>query len=913
MQISTSKKTKTAALFTTTLLFASIMMMAIPIQAQLEPIPTVPGKAEGYPDLGPLPSGVTPDYTVETVAYLSFRPNPIGVGQSLLVNIWSSPGMYHAFYMCDYKVTIEKPDGTTFVAGPMDSFFGDATMWFEFTPDMAGTWRLKFENPGTYLPAGIYDDRPGPGGGFFDIGNYSLYTSMWYMPSSTDWQELEVQEDFVWSYPDLGLPTDYWTRPIPIQQRSWTWVTGNYPWSSVIYYPGGRRLFPSNYKYTPYVQAPNTAHIVWKEQGNIAGLVGSGYGYEALTGSASQPSLIYEGRAYRTYTKPGTGKTLWQCFDIRTGEVFWEMEPASSTSMGFFGPMTITVTPSCISYDYGTEEIPGAGARAGFSVTLLGISGGRLYKWNAWTGAMVTNVTAMDSATAGGGMSGGGGAVLYNDPYVLSIQNLGGGNYCLINWTTSGSSSNFASRVLSNITWPRSSLGTVDFDSGVAVTCSWVSPPGPQYCYGNVMEAVDLYTGEVLWASSTNDTITEAVQSPSTFVVDRGKCAFGAHGRHWTAFYLRGPNAGEVAWISEKLDYPWGAWFPYATASYDFNESKGAIITNTYDGVYAIDWDDGSIIWHYQDPDAVPFENPYTTEEGAPSTPFFTGLKTADGKVYISNTEHTPSAPIARDWKLHCINATTGEGIWRMGTPGSVGAIADGYLTVPSFYDGYMYVYGKGKSATTVTAPETTVPKGTAVLIKGTVLDQSPGQPGTPCVSAESMQTQMEYLHLQLPMDGIWHNETITGVPVMLTAIDSDNNVYDLGTVTSNGYYGTFSHAWTPPEEGLYEIIASFMGDDSYGSSVAATAVNVGPAPSPAVPIEPEPTEPEPTEPEPTEPEPTEPEPTEPEPTEPEPTEPEPTEPTEAPFITTEIAIIAAVVIAVILGIAAYWALRKRK
>ena len=63
----------------------------------------------------------------------------------------------------------------------------------------------------------------------------------------------------------------------------------------------------------------------------------------------------------------------------------------------------------------------------------------------------------------------------------------------------------------------------------------------------------------------------------------------------------------------------------------------------------------------------------------------------------------------------------------------------------------------------------------------------------------------------------------------------------------------------------------------------------------------------------PDEPEATEPETTEPEATEPETTEPEPTEPTEAPFITTELAIIAAVVIASIIGIASYWILKKRK
>ena len=111
------------------------------------------------------------------------------------------------------------------------------------------------------------------------------------------------------------------------------------------------------------------------------------------------------------------------------------------------------------------------------------------------------------------------------------------------------------------------------------------------------------------------------------------------------------------------------------------------------------------------------------------------------------------------------------------------------------------------------------------MVIKGTVLDQSPAQPGTPCVSKDSMTTQMEYLHMQCPIDGIWGNETITGVPVTLTAIDSNGTVIDFGTTTTNGYYGTFSMAWTPPNEDTYQIIATFAGDESYGSSAAATAV----------------------------------------------------------------------------------------
>ena len=106
----------------------------------------------------------------------------------------------------------------------------------------------------------------------------------------------------------------------------------------------------------------------------------------------------------------------------------------------------------------------------------------------------------------------------------------------------------------------------------------------------------------------------------------------------------------------------------------------------------------------------------------------------------------------------------------------------------------------------------------------------SPAQQGTPCVSKDSMSTQMEYLHNQYPIDGLYHNTTLTGVPVTLTAIGSDGNVIDIGTVTTNAYYGTFSKSWTPSKEDTYTITASFASDESYGSSSAATAIAVGPA-----------------------------------------------------------------------------------
>jgi hypothetical protein len=798
------------------------MVIAIPIQAQEGPTHTgdVTTDIEGYPDLNPKPIDVTPDFSFDTVAYLSVRPNPIGVGQSLLVNIWTTPGTHHSFYMCDFKVTIEDPAGEQEVR-VMDSYFGDVSKWFEFKPDILGTWRLKFEQPGTYAPAGEYRDRPGT----TSLATYTLPYSVWWKPSETGWQEVEVQEDIVFSWPASELPTDYWKRPANPINREWWSILGNYPFDGcVYYYPGGRELYAGSldrgsYKYTPYVQAPNTPHVVWKRQGDVGGLIGAEAYQYSLRSGGNTPDIIFFGRCYGTVTKAVNGERIdvWQCYDLRTGEVYWEQT-------GVPAPTYITYSRPSLG------NVSGAIASQGYSLSLLYLGGSRMIKYDPWDGAAVVNVST--SPISGG--------KFYKDPYVLSVQSLGGVEYRLINWTVEGSTSNFADRVISNISWPLSSFRTRnwEFNENIAIYGSFGDFGGAawtQWRYGYNLYVADLTSGEFLYQLVSNethppDTLVYTIQNPASLIADRGKIAMSAVNRHWIAWEAR---SGEIVWESDLTEYPWGNWWAYNTASYDFNETKGAIIACSFDGIYAIDWDDGSIIWHYQDPNAVPFENPYTTEEGSPATPFFTSIRSADGKIYAFNGEHVASQPVVRDWKLHCINATTGELVWQIHNPMEPGAVADGYLTASNPYDGYMYVFGKGGSKTTVTAPNTSVPLGTSVVIRGTVLDQSPGQPRTPCVSADSMSTQMEYLHLQFPIDGIWHNETITGVPVYLTAIDQDNNVYDLGMTTINGYYGTFGFEWTPPEEGTYEIIACFNGDDSYGSSAASTFISVGPEPEP--------------------------------------------------------------------------------
>jgi len=800
MKVNLTKKVATTIALV--LMMATIPLAALQAQAQTQ----YTNKQEGGSTPGPLAAGVTADYSVDTRAFLSFRPTTVGVGQTFLVNMWLNPATHASRYFKDYKVTITKADGTKDVI-TMDSYRADTTAWFEYIADQIGTWKLKFEFPGGYFPAGNYTPAPGA---VMGTATQNFQLSCYYKPSSTAEQTLIVQDQVVYPWPESPLPTDYWTRPAYLENREWWPILGNYPgtgyssgggamWDKL--YPDTNPQWSSSYAFHPWVIGPNTAHVAWKRQGAIAGLVGGPAGQYGSTGGPGNPSIIYAGRCYQTYTKPGVGSTsqsYWQCYDLRTGQLYWEY-PIASTN---YVPTQIAYTTG------GMLEVPGAEAGRTYSAELIRIQSGYLQKWNPWTGVLTTNVSISPlTGTFHNQMEG----------YVLGVV---GGR--LINWTTKGSSTNVTARIVSNTTYTGSLPSLIDWQSGYGAAVSVQTPSAMGAWYGTQIRGYNLYTGQMLW----NITVEDTTYSPMCSIADHGKVAVLMMGGYYMAWDLA---TGNLAWKGDPMDYPWSR---AAFGAYSIQSAYGMVFRQGYDGVYAFNWTNGKRVWKYEAPAASMYESPYTDENGTTVYSFNTGATIADGKMFTYNTEHTESWPLTRGWGLHCINITTGELVWKIENPMSPGGIADGYLTAADSRDGHMYVFGKGKSATTVTAPDVVVPKGTGVVIKGTVLDQSPAQPGTPCVSAASMSLQMEHLHLQMPEGGVWKNETITGVPVTLAAIGSDGSVIDIGTVTTNGYYGTFNKEWTPPAEGSYEIIASFAGDASYGSSVASTAVSVGPAPA---------------------------------------------------------------------------------
>jgi hypothetical protein len=797
-------KTKAVTMIISILLMTFVTLLTVPpVKAGV----TITGGApEGTPGGSVLlPSGVTPGVVCTSYAYLSARPLTIGKGQSLLVNVWVTPGVHVATYLTGFKVTITKPDDTTEII-TLNSYQGDATSWFEYTVDQLGTWKFKFDFPGGYYPAGVYTSPPGAVMG--GSRNATFTQSQYWKPSSTLYTtNVTVQSDAVWGWPSAPLPVGYWERPVHFENREWAVLLGNYPWTGdgtgYPNWPEGTNHYQGNTKYTAFAKASATSHIVWKRLDSIAGIIGPEAGTDAISGGgfgASVPGLIYAGRVYETRTLPinGVPTSCATCYDLRTGQLYYAIPGG--------------VTPTSINYLWGTGlggttgEVLGGTAEVSTVVELLRLSGTTMQKINPITGA-VTNYTGVLSGTKIG-------------EYVISIS---GGRW--INWTTRGTSTNFASRIVEN----RSANGVSSIGSNIDWESGWFGSVGWQQYQatltGMTITGTNVYTGQ---KTSANDTLVP--YTPSQAIVDHGKIACLCQDGIVGCWDL---STGKRVWTSQSTytagGYPWGIWGAYSAASYG-----GNLILCEYSGVYAFNWTTGKISWVYQDY-GVPFETPY---EGL--NPFNAGVSIVDGMVYTYNTEHTQSQPVTRGWKFHCINATTGKGVWNITTPMNPGAMADGY-TIASAQDGYMYVFGAGKSATTVTAPDTEIPLGQSVMIKGSVMDLSPAQPNTPCVSQDSMTTQMEYLHMQQPIGGIWGNISMTGVPVFVYAIDPNNNYKDIGIATTNGYYGTFSIPFTPEVEGTYTIMASFGGDVSYGSSGASTAVFVGPAPTVAPTTEPEP------------------------------------------------------------------------
>jgi hypothetical protein len=761
-----------------------------------------------------------------TYGHISPVPNPVGVGQKLLVNFGLQPvppnsaatiNVANSIYNWNnMKVNVVKPDGTNDTLGPFNS---DPTgnTFFEYTPTAPGNYTFQLVFPGQWMN--------------YTSGstNYTNY----YYPSLTPaaMGQVTVQQNPVPSYPDSPFPTGYWTLPIygeikTAASHADNWLMNGYDYTS--------RSFTIASTFSPYTSAPNSPHIIWTTPVLFGGAMGGPYGSQQYyTGLAYEqyysPLYILNGQIIYTDHGPTTSAASYgtRCLSLYTGEQLWYL---ANTTFAF---------AQVLEMDNPNEH--------GGIPYLWSTSGSGLNQtWTMWdafsanTGEpprpclTVTNVTSGSASRRGTINFGPNGEIL---AYYLNSNAAGNwitmwnstravqgtiGASTMSIWNPSyGSTINGARGIQWNVTLPNfgQTISFMEVNGGYILASN---TSGISLSYGQTQMAFPALlpqnpdgtyptTLNPLWVANR----TVYMSSYKFSNVNNG--AYAMFDEETSQLFCYNVATGAQIWAAPPLTTAWGIF-----SGYGLMIAYNNVYECGYDGhIRAYDVTTGKLNWDFYQGSAG-YETPYG------SWPDYWGMNIADGKVFLSNDEHSPNSDLWRGGRFIALNASTGNMIFNMSGQMHEGAISNGYYTASNNYDQQAYTFGKGPSSTTVSAPQVAVPRGTTVLFTGTVTDQSPGKPGTPAISDENMGAWMEYLYEQKPMP-----TNVKGVPVTLTAIDPNGNFQNIGTVTSD-IGGTYGISWTPPVEGKYQITATFAGSNSYGNSYATTYLYVSPFTSPA-------------------------------------------------------------------------------
>jgi len=731
------------------------------------------------------------------VAYCYTRPPVIGVGQYLLIEAWISPRpRYNSDIYYNYKFTFTSPSGhTSTTVIPYSEHPG--SIYFEKIVDEVGEWTVRFDWAGDDAPSWT---NPPPG-----------WTAAMWEADSDDWiqdparnypadswisgehnlvsttETFVVQQDPIPNWPEAQLPTDGWTWPVNPENRDWYKIMGDWPTGKY------------NSTYTcanPFSEPVKSPHVLWRlaPYSGVGGMAGGWYGSGTYL-PASTPSIttVMIGRAYASY-----GGQI-HCFDAHTGEELW-----------------------AVAGSFVTGRIRYSGGNA-YPELINNALFGTFQKFDGVSGALIHEST--HPVFAGGFF----GSSIFVDPYFYSLQTLGNITY-LVKWDTTSNSANFSSRVVWNATfydrntgegikiteysWNRGGANVMNV--GDYSTIAFVTYP----IYGE-SGAFDTTTGQLLWHRNIED-----FESRLSIGAGYGYFYMTEWPDHWNAWNFR---TGERVWTGQEATYPWGDFWAYQMAV-----ANGLTYGVNYDGhVYAYDalgtytGTPGAFAWNY----SVGSKEPYSMETPYPSWPIYSGpLLSGDSNygygetgLYAATSEWGTPSPYYRGQKMFAINAVTGEEYWQLGGSWNPAAVAEGVLFAQNRYDGYAYAIGRGPTQTEVSTGTMNIAKGDSVWVMGRVTDQTPILKDTPAVSKDSMQAWMEYKFFQQPRP-----MTTVGVDVTLYASANGGIPQNIGTVTCDGE-GYFSLKWTPSDENLYQITASFNGDESYYSSYNTTFVSVGP------------------------------------------------------------------------------------
>jgi outer membrane protein assembly factor BamB len=784
--------------------------------------------------------------SVKTYPYIGAMPNPVGVGQEVLLHVGITKELYSSeMGWEDLTISVERPDGKTETLGPFktDATGGTGTV---YVPTMAGNYTLQ-----THFPEQEVTATKRAGGYFtpmFDIGTVML-------ASDSDELTLVVQEEPITYYPAHALPSEYWTRPIDPQLREWSAIAGNWLETSLDNY-----FAPGN------DDAPETAHVLWTRVMTTGGLVGEPLGDhsfeigDAYEGKFASRFILAGRLYYNKYAGPSAGivdtRREYVCVDLHTGEELWSKVLLNNLTLSF-GQLMYWDT-----YDYhGTYDYLWASA----SVGTYPNTRTDYYAFEAFTGDLVYILQGIPSGTRVTGPKGE--ILIYNVDLRHGYMTL---------WNSTNIPALYSSTLYASMGWgqwrpydktvnatgttvvtPTTPFGISGYQLNETIPMGLVGSvttifEGDRVIGGQInYEAVRLWGLNLNASKGTIGTLLfdNTWKAPSYW--EEGSLTVNGSAAGWTDWSQE--DMVGVMWIRESREHYgfslesgknlWGPTEPqyYLDSVEDTpfdvrNIAYGKLYCASVSGiVYCYDVQTGERLWTYEAND------PYSEILWANNW----WLKTVcitDGKIYVGHCEHSPIDPRPRGAPFVCLNATTGEVIWRVNGMfrqtrwGGKGLIGDSIIATQDTYDQRIYAIGKGPTATTITAPDTVQPLGKPVIVKGMVTDISPGTEeyartarfpnGVPAVCDANMSEWMLYVYKQFerPTD-------VVGVDVIVSVVDPNNNCYEVGRATSDES-GMFKVMFTPLVPGEYTVIASFEGSGAYYGSYAQTAVGVEEAPA---------------------------------------------------------------------------------
>jgi len=703
------------------------------------------------------------EITMKSYPYIGAMPNPIGVGQETLFHLgisaqtaWPQPGW------TGITVTVTKPDGTTQTLGPFttDTTGGTGT---NYVPDQVGTYYLQTNFPQQkcqYAAAGI-----------------PANTTM--LASQSEKFPLVVTEEARTFYPDVPLPEEYWTRPINTQFRGWGAISGNW-------------LTTPNNRYAPYNDAPESPHVLWAQPLAEGGVVGGDLGVNGYeTGDAYEGKyvgnviingVVYMNRQIAQNAMAAFNSTTIEqtvvAMDLQTGEIIWEKVLGDNERVAFgqtmywqtmnmyggFAYIWTTVGSTWNAYDpltgrweWSIKDVPTGTRNYGpdgeILIYTVDTANGWMTQWNSTSVVYKT----------------------YYDYYMLSPSTQAVAGYYSERWRPQGIVFNASKGYDWNVTIATGLPGNANaYFPGDLITGGYINSTGKITDQAISMWAISLKSGQIgtllyskTWQPPTGGlTLSFGARNPDDNILTiRTKEIAGFFG-----FNIR---TGEYLWgPTEARGYM--DWFMGGPSGENGMIANGILYLGTLAGtLQAIDVKTGETLWTYNNTQA------YTELMwGGDKWPIEFGF-ISDGKVYLGHSEHSGNSPLPRGAPFVCLNATTGEvifrveGLMRFTTWGGDPMIADSTIIAFDTYDNRIYAVGKGPSATTLSAPSISVPADSQVVLSGTVTDVAAGTQefarttrfpnGVPAVSDESMGEWMKYVYAQFPRP-----TDVTGVQVTL-------------------------------------------------------------------------------------------------------------------------------------------------